>query len=493
MSFPKDFLWGGDISATQIEGAWNEGGKSPVEADYMLPGSKSSLRYGWYRMPDGTEGTVMHYSGQLPKGARFIFKDGEIYPNHTASDFYHHYREDLHLLGEMGFKALNLTISWARIFPSGTKGGVNKEGLEYYREVLKVCRSLCMEPIVTLYKYDMPAFYLEEYGGWSNRFLIEEFLEFSRVCMTEYKDLVKYWITFNELNVLKLMYRMNPNAVPEDAQRVYEEGHNQLVASARVVKMAHEISSNFKVGCMCAGMFSYPLTCDPADVALAQKYRQDVFYFFGDVIVRGKYPSYSNRIFKEDGVSLKISEEDRTDLMKGKADFFAFSYYFTNCLTTHPDTGESVGGNLTLNGIKNPYLNVSEWGWQIDPEGLKTALHEVYDRYQIPLLIVENGVGAKDTLENGAVHDPYRIDYLRQHIAWMKEAVEEGVDLFGYTMWSCIDLISYSSGEMRKRYGLIYVDAADDASGKGSFKRYRKDSFYWYQKVIETNGEDLQP
>ncbi len=489
MSFPVNFLWGGDISATQIEGGWNEGGKSPVEPDYYLGGNKNKLRYAYYQTEDGQIGQVMQYSGQLPKGAKYILKEGENYPNHYASDFYHHYKEDIAMLAEMGFKALNLTISWARILPHGIDGGVNQEGIEYYRDVFKELKKYQIEPIVTMYKYDMPAFYVTDLGGWSNRLLIDEFVEFNRICLQEYQGLVKYWITFNELNVLKMFMDGNPKMTQDDKQRIFEESHNQMVAAAKVVKMAHEINQTYKVGCMIAGQCVYPFTCDPQDVHLAQKKMQDNFYFFGDTMARGKYPSFSQRVFDEYGVQLHVSQEDKKILNEGKADFFAFSYYMSSCATTHQDKTELTNGNLSL-GAKNPYLDATEWGWQIDPTGLKFYLHELYDRYQIPLLIVENGMGAIDQLEeDGTIHDPYRIEYHQKHIQKMKEAIEEGVDLIGYTMWSCIDLVSFSTGELRKRYGFIYVDVNDE--GQGSMKRYRKDSFYWYQKVIASNGENL--
>lgn len=489
MSFPENFLWGGDISATQIEGAWNEGGKSPVEPDYYLGGNKDKLRYAYYQTTDGQIGQVMQYSGQMPAGAKYILKDGEIYPNHFASDFYRHYQEDIALLAEMGFKALNLTISWARILPHGIAGGVNQEGVDYYRHVLQELHKHHIEPIVTMYKYDMPAFFVEDFGGWSNRQLIDEFVAFNKVCMEEYQGLVKYWITFNELNVLKMLMDVNPTVTQADRQRIFEESHHQMVAAAKVVQMAHQINPDYRVGCMIAGQCTYPLTCDPKDVALAQKKMQDNFYFFADTMVRGVYPSYASRIFKEYGVQLHISEADQQDLMAGKADYLAFSYYMSSCATTHVDNIELSNGNLSL-GAKNPYLDATDWRWPIDPDGLKYYLHELYDRYQVPLLIVENGMGTIDQLEaDGSIHDPYRIDYHRRHIQCMKEAVEEGVDLMGYTMWSCIDLVSFSTGEMRKRYGFIYVDIDDEGHGTG--KRYKKDSFYYYQKVCRSNGEDL--
>ncbi len=488
MSFPKEFLWGGDISAAQIEGGWNEGGKSPVEADYLLAGDKNTPRYAYYRTKDGQIGKVMQHSAQLPEGARYIIREGEIYPNHTASDFYHRYKEDIALLAEMHFKALNFTISWARIMPRGIAGGVNPEGVAYYRQILEALRKYEIEPVVILHKYDMPAFFLEECGGWESRRLIDEYAAFAKVCMEEFRDYVRYWVTFNEINVMKIMHDMNPHARPEEARRIYGIEHNQMVASARVVQLGHLLNPDNKVGAMIAGVFSYPLTSDPKDQLAAQRAEQDNMFFFADTLMRGEYPSYAKRIFAQKQVDPEISEEDREELRRGKADFLAFSYYCTSCVTTHTD-GEKGAGNLFA-GVKNPYLKASDWGWEIDPDGLKFALHTLYDRYQKPLFLVENGLGAVDRLEeDGSVHDDYRIDYHRRHIEKMREAVEEGVELIGYTMWSCIDLISFSSGEMKKRYGFVYVDA--DGQGNGTYKRYKKDSFYWYQKVCASNGEIL--
>lgn len=487
MSFPKDFLWGGDISAAQCEGAWNEGGKSPVEVDFMTLGAAKRSRQVTYRMEDGSYGYVdAMITAKLPKGAKYATIDGEVYPNRTGIDFYHHYKEDIGYFGKMGFKALNLSISWARIYPYGAKSGVNKEGVEYYRSVLEECRKNGIEPIVTLYKYDMPVYFIDEMGGWSNRQLIDEFVEFARVCFTEYKDLVKYWITFNEINILLLLVGAADN---EQRSRNFTELHHQLVAAANAVKLAHEINPENKVGSMNVGMVNYPLTCDPEDILLCQKKMQDGIFYSADVQARGAYPSFAKRIWKENGVELNITEEDKKILKEGKADYFAFSYYNTNCVTTHKDVEDSVLGNISI-GKQNPYLSASDWGWQIDPTGLKYYLHELYDRYQMPLLIVENGMGAYDKLEeDGSVHDPYHVEYMRAHIVKMKEAVEEGVDLIGYTMWSCIDLCAASTGEVSKRYGFIYVDVDDQ--GNGTFKRYKKDSFDWYKKVIASNGEDL--
>lgn len=491
MSFPKNFLWGGDISATQIEGAWNEDGKAPTETDYLISGDKTTPRYAYYRTKDGKEGKALQFSGQAPLGSTYILKSDKIYPNHFASDFYHNYQEDIKLLAEMGFKALNLTVSWARILPKGIAGGKNQAGIDFYLNVFKELKKYNIEPIVTLYKYDMPAFYLTEMGGWSNRKLIDEYLAFAKICFEEFKDYVHYWVTFNEINILKMTLDGEKDASAEDKQRTFEELHNQLVASARAVKLAHQINSNNQIGCMICGLFTYPRTCDPNDILANQKYEQDNIFYFSDVIVRGHYPSYAKRIWKEYGVNLDVSEQDKQDLKDGKADFLPFSYYFTNCVSGQATQKTTITGITSDKSNKNPYLKSTQWGWQIDPVGLKVSLETLNDRYDsFPLLIIENGIGTIDKLEkDNTVHDQYRIDYHRAHIKEMEEAVDEGVNLLGYTMWSCIDLVSAGTGQLSKRYGFIYVDV--DEKGQGTFNRYKKDSFYWYKKVIATNGEDL--
>lgn len=489
MSFPKGFLWGGDISANQAEGGWNEGGKSPNLSDYQLGATKDTPRMVTYQMPDGTYGKSVSIveNIDLPEGAKLACIPDEFYPNHKATDFYHHYKEDIAYFGELGFKALNMTLSWARIFPNGVKSGINKEGVDFYHNVFNECKKYGIEPLVHLYKYDMPAFYITEWGGWTNRNLIDEFVEFAKASIDEFKDDVKYWSTFNEINVAQIL-AMTCND-KKAIQKAFNQLHNQLVASAKVVKYIHDNYPTKKVGCMVAGLCYYPYTCDPNDQILNQKVMQNYFYYCADTIVRGHYPSYSKRIYKELGINVEVSEEDRVALENGKVDFLEFSYYMTNVITIHADEVDRTGGNL-VGGLKNPYLKVSDWGWAIDPMGLKFFLHEMYDRYQIPLFNCENGLGAYDTLEEDhTVHDSYRIDYLREHIKAMKEAVEEGVDLMGYTMWGSIDLVSLSTGEIRKRYGFIYVDTDDE--GNGTYNRYKKDSFYWYKKVIGTNGEDL--
>ncbi|MFV0395063.1 MAG: glycoside hydrolase family 1 protein [Coprobacillaceae bacterium] len=477
MSLKKDFLWGTSISAAQAEGGWNEGGKSPTQVDFANVGSASSSgRKLIYEKSDGTKGELTGAYAMfphLPKDGKYDSFDNVYYSNRKASDFYHHYKEDIALMAEMGFSTFNTTISWARIFPKGINGGINQEGIEFYRDVFTELRKYHIDPIITLYKYEEPVYFEKTYGGWSNRLMIDEFIEFARVCFTEYKDLVDKWMTFNEINVL-LLFRNLPHD-KSVAQERYQELHNQLVASAQAVKLAHTINPKNKVGCMMAGMCTYPLTPDPMDVIDNYKYFQDIFCYATDTMIRGQYPSFAKRMWKEDQVNLEITHQDLIDLKEGVCEFLGFSYYMSQCRTTHTEGITSKGNIFT--GFENPYLNKSEWGWQIDPIGFKYFMHFIYDRYNIPLLVIENGLGATDKVEeDGSIHDDYRINYLREHIASMKEAVEEGVELMGYTTWGGLDLISASTGQIEKRYGLIYVDVND--KGEGTYKRIRKDSFF---------------
>ncbi len=492
MGFKEGFLWGGSISAAQVEGGWNEGGKSPVLVDYATAGYAEKgrrHRFITYRNADGTNGEVpMLVTAEIPDGAEYVLRENVHYPNHDAADFYHRYKEDIALFAEMGFTTFNTSISWARVFPDGMEGGVNWEGVEFYRDVFQECRRYGMDPVITLYKYDEPLCLKKKYGGWINRAMIDEFVEFAWVCFTEYGDLVNKWMTFNEINIEIMIGSMSGEE--EEMQRKFLAAHHQIVAAARAVKLAHSISSEQKVGCMIAGICTYPLTPDPEDILAAQKIFQKKFCYCADAMIRGKYPGFTNRIWKENNVFFDISEEDRNDMLEGVADFLGFSYYNSNCVTTHPQEGDTVEGNL-IRGEKNPYLQESDWGWTIDAKGFKYFLHILNDRYQVPLFVAENGLGAYDRVEeDGSVHDPYRIEYLRDHISCMKEAVEEGVDLFGYTTWGPLDLVSASTGQMDKRYGFIYVDKND--IGEGDFCRIKKDSFYWYQKVIGSNGECLK-
>lgn len=486
MSFPNGFLWGGSVSAAQIEGAWNEDGKSPVQIDYAATGTNSSFRPVLYRRADGTMGSMTQF-GHLPEGARYELFENQSYTNHFGSDFYHRYKEDIALLAEMGYTTFNTTISWARIYPRGMEGGVNPKGIEFYRDVFTELHKYHIDPVITLYKYDEPVYFEEKYGGWQDRAMIDEFVTFARTCFVEYKNLVNKWITFNEIQILQHVGNIPGSGLsPADGLTAL---HHQLVASARAVKVAHEIDPALRVGCMAAGMTTYPLTCDPADVMLAYKSFQDSFCYAADTFMFGEYPSFAPRLWREYDAVPDITEQDRRDLKEGTADFIAFSYYMSSAVTTHKND-DRVGGNITT-GVRNPYLKYSDWGWAMDPIGFKYFLHVLNDRYHKPIFDVENGLGACDQIaEDGGVHDDYRIEYHRDHIRMMKEAVEEGVQLFGYTTWGCIDLVAFSTGQVSKRYGMIYVDVDDE--GNGTMKRLRKDSFYWYQKVIRSNGEDLE-
>ena len=477
MSFPKGFLWGGATAANQYEGGWNEGGKGPSTADMLTNGTHTT-----------------------PRKITRTWEDGLYYPNHTASDFYHHYKEDIALMGEMGFKVFRMSIAWSRIFPKGVEEEPNEEGLRFYDEVFDELHKQGIEPLVTISHYESPFYLTEKYNGWASRELVDLYVKYCNVIFNRYKDKVKYWLTFNEINCGTMplggylgLGILNEGTTDfmnqkDDPQLRFQGLHHQFIASAKAVKLGHEINPDFKIGCMIAFMTSYPYSCNPKDVLKCQKEMQMGNYYCGDVQVRGEYPYFAKQYWKENNIQIQMEEGDEALLKEGTVDFYSFSYYMTNCVSTDPDL-EGIGGNL-IGGVKNPYLKASDWGWQIDPDGLRYTLNELYARYQVPLMVVENGLGAFDKLEEGnKVHDSYRIDYLREHIKCMEEAIEDGVDLIGYTPWGCIDLVSASTGEMGKRYGFVYVDSDD--YGNGSFNRYKKDSFTWYKKVIASNGTDL--
>lgn len=477
MKFPNGFLWGGAISAHQCEGAWDVDGKGVSVPDVITNGSHT-----------------------VPRRIIPAIENGHLYPTHEAIDFYHRYEEDMQLFEEMGFKIFRTSINWTRIFPTGEEAEPNEAGLAFYDRLFDCCHKHGIEPLVTISHYELPYALVEKYNGWMDRKLIDLYMKFCQVIFDRYQDKVKYWLTFNEINCGTLYtgtvqslnnfrgFSGSLTDLEDKPGERYQALHHQFVASARAVKYAHDHYPNFKMGCMIAILPYYPHTCNPDDVLAAQQQMRMVNWFCSDIQVRGEYPSYSNRYFSENGISIRMEPEDAEELRQGTVDFYTFSYYMTFCASTDPNA-EITAGNL-LGGAKNPYLKVSDWGWQIDPKGLRWSLNEIYDRYQIPLMVVENGLGAYDTKsEGGKIHDDYRIDYMRQHIEQMAEAIEDGVDLIGYTPWGCIDLVSLSTGEMAKRYGMIYVNKFDD--GTGDLSRERKDSFYWYQKVIRSNGEDL--
>lgn len=491
VKFPKNFLWGGAIAANQAEGAYNLDGRGLVQTDVTTGGSVDTPRYTTFIDKDGKPGKVatMGHMGHIPDGAKFAILDDYYYPNHDGVDFYHRYKEDIKLFAEMGYTVFRLSISWARIFPNGDDAEPNQAGLDFYRRVFEECRKYNIEPLVSIWHFDTPLSLEERYGGWTNRKLIDFYVRYAETIFKEYQGLVKYWLTFNEINgTVMFMDLFGDKATDKDFQDAYQHLHHQFVASARAVKLAHEIDPDYKVGNMICGITFYPATCDPADVLLNQhKWEQNVYYC-GDVQAKGKYPTYAKRLWQEHNVELDITDQDVKDLAEGKVDMYTFSYYMSNNVTTHTGT-EQVGGNFS-HGAKNPYLTYSDWGWAHDPTGLQYYLEKMYDRYEIPLMVVENGLGAFDTVEeDGSIHDDYRIDYHRAHIQAMGAALENGVDLIAYTTWGCIDLVSAGTGEMRKRYGFIYVDKDDE--GKGTFDRTPKDSFYWYKKVIASQGQDL--
>lgn len=465
--FPKGFLWGGALAANQCEGAAREDGKGLSTADALTSGV-----FGKTQIP--------------PQG---------FYLKEEAIDFYHQYKEDIALLKEMGFKTLRISIAWTRIFPKGDEAEPNEKGLEFYDGLISELLSQGIEPLVTLSHYEMPLHLATEYGGWGNRKVIDLFVRYADTVFRRYRNQVKYWLTFNEINMM-LHAPFNGGGIDQSAEEadkslLYQAIHHQLVASAAVTKLGHEINSEFQIGCMIAGSPMYPLTCNPDDVMEALR-RDRESLFFGDVHVRGTYPAYMKRYFKENKISLEIQEED-LEVLKHTVDFISISYYMSYCATADQEKNKLSRGNI-LSAVKNPYLKESEWGWQIDPKGLRYLLNQLYDRYQLPIFIVENGLGAKDVLvenEKGekTVQDDYRIQYLNDHLIQVSEALADGVEVLGYTSWGCIDIVSNTSNQMSKRYGFIYVDRNDD--GSGSLKRYKKKSFEWYKNVIETNGMSL--
>lgn len=465
--FPEGFLWGGALAASQCEGATLEDGKKWTTGDAM---------------PYGVFGDVV-----IPPPEDYLKKE--------AIDFYHRYKEDIRLFAEMGFKMLRISISWARIFPNGDEAEPNEKGLAFYDSLLDELDKYGIEPMITLVHFEIPLHLALEYGGWTNRKMIDFYRHFVETIYTRYKDKVKYWLTFNEINVV-LDAPFNGAGIqgkPEeiDKQVLYQAIHHQFVASGLATKIGHEINPDFKIGCMVANSPHYPLTPAPEDVWEAlQRDRETLF--FADVHARGEYPGYMKRYFKENDIHLEITEEDRA-LMGHTVDYISFSYYMSYCATANEDLDVKELGNVK-SAVKNPYLEASEWGWQIDPKGLRYALNMFYDRYRLPLFIVENGLGAKDELipdGNGGytVEDDYRIDYLKAHLQQAYEAIEDGVELLGYASWGPIDVVSNTIAEMAKRYGYIYVDKHND--GSGTLARYKKKSFGWYKKVIGTNGASL--
>lgn len=474
MGFPDGFLWGGATAANQCEGGFTEGGRGLSNVDLCPAG------------PDRSHVIRGHK-------VNLDFDDRHRYPALEAVDLYHHYEEDIRLFAQMGFKVYRFSIAWTRIFPNGDEAEPNEEGLRYYRNILKLCRENQIEPLITICHFDCPVHLIRQFGGWRDRRMIDAYLKLCRVLFTRFREYVQYWLTFNEINMILHAPFMGAGLVfgngENEEQIKYQAAHHELVASALAVKMAHEINPDNKVGCMFAAGSAYPFSCKPQDVWEALVTEQEN-YFFPDVQARGYYPSYAVKRLGKKGILPVMDEEDEAVLREGTVDFLSFSYYNSRCIAAPGGEHQEAEGNL-FRSVKNPYLESSEWGWPIDPLGFRITLNQVYDRYQKPLFVVENGLGARDIPDaDGHVYDDYRIDYLRDHIKAMRDAVtEDGVNLMGYTSWSPIDSISASTGEMKKRYGFIYVDKTED--GRRSLKRLPKKSFWWYKKVIETNGEYL--
>lgn len=474
MAFRKDFLWGGATAANQCEGAYDVDGRGLANVDVSPIGpDRIDVITGQRKMID--------------------FEDGYFYPAKHAIDMYHRYKEDIALFAEMGFTTYRLSIAWSRIFPKGDEDKPNEKGLQYYEDVFKECKKYGIEPLVTITHFDCPMHLVEKYGAWRSREMITFYENLCNVIFRRYKGLVKYWLTFNEINMILHAPFMGAGLYFKEGENkeqvMYTAAHHELVASAIATKIAHEVDPNNMVGCMLAAGNTYAYTCHPDDVWKSMLIDREN-YFFIDVQSRGEYPAYALRELERKGITIPFERGDEEILKAHTVDFISFSYYSSRCASADPEVNAKTEGNIFAS-LKNPYLDASEWGWQIDPLGLRITMNTLYDRYQKPLFVVENGLGAIDTPdENGYVEDDYRIEYMRAHIQTMHDAVTlDGVDLLGYTMWGPIDIVSAGTGEMKKRYGFIYVDR--DNEGNGTLARSRKKSFYWYKEVIASNGEKL--
>ncbi len=464
-SFPKEFLWGGALAANQCEGAYNLDGKGLSTADVLSVGE-----HGVAREIDS------------------VIDTHKYYPSHKAIDHYHHFEEDIKLFAEMGFKAYRMSIAWTRIFPNGDEAKPNEKGLEFYDRVFDTCLKYNIQPVVTMSHFEMPMGLVKQ-GSWLNRETVNHFVRYAKVLLERYRGKVYYWLTFNEINNMLTNAWMGGGLIdPSEEERAIGSYH-QLLASALVVELARDINPHFKMGMMFNGHFAYPNSCDPEDVERTQYFMNKMMYYC-DVQVRGKYPNYILKEFERNNIDLPIKSGDLNHLRNGTVDFISLSYYLTH-VTGKKTEGVLKGLNGLVTGYKNPYLKQSDWGMTINPKGLRYGLNLLYNRYQVPLFIVENGLGAEDKIDSdGSINDDYRIEYLESHLKELKKTIiEDGVEVLGYTAWGPIDIISASTGEMKKRYGFIYVDVDDQ--GSGTFERKRKKSFAWYKHVIETNGSEL--
>ena len=472
--FPKEFLWGGATAANQCEGAYDEDGRGLASVD-VIP-------YGEDRF-------------KVARGEMKMLEcdDSHLYPAHYGIDFYHRYKEDIKLFADMGLKCFRFSIAWTRVIPDGD-GEVCDKGLDFYEAVVDECLKYGIEPLITINHFDAPINLINKFGGWKDARMIDAFLKLCEALFKRLGNKVKYWLTFNEINMLLHLPFMGAGILFEEGEEknqvLYTAAHHELLASAKAVIVAHKMMPDAMVGCMLAAGQFYPFSCNPDDVYKGMEADRDN-YFFTDVQARGEYPVWALKRMEKANVKLTISEEDKKILKEGTVDFISFSYYSSRCVSADPEVCKNYAkGNAVFASVKNPYLKASEWGWQIDPLGLRITCNTLYDRYNKPLFIVENGLGAKDIIEDGKIQDTYRIDYMREHIKAMNAVInEDGIPLLGCTFWGIIDLVSASTGEMSKRYGMIYVDKDD--KGEGTYNRLKKDSFFWYQKVIKTLGEDL--
>ncbi|CBI13409.1 family 1 glycosylhydrolase [Streptococcus gallolyticus] len=489
IKFPENFLWGGATSASQFEGGYTKSGKGLTVSDVLTAGSKNRNRKITWAFPNSDEiqySDVGGFWGDITVNDEGVIKvfQNEYYPSHNASDFYSRYEEDLALLHELGLKSYRMSISWSRIYPNGDDEIPNQEGLKFYRQIFELCHKYHIKPIVTLEHYDVPLGITVKYGGWKNRRVIDLFVRYAETVITEYKNFVDYWIPFNEINSVTVETFKNAGMLKcNDGDRA-QAAYNKFLASALTYKIAKKIRPDFQIGCMVAMTLSYPKTCAPEDQFEALK-RCREYDSFLDVLVKGTYPNYKLIEYKQKNIKLNIETKDEEILSQSCVDFIGFSYYTSGVVTK-----QKVENELHLLGPTNPYLKTNAWGWGIDPLGLRYSLNYLYDRYKKPLFIVENGYGDNDIIENGSIKDNERIDYMKSHLLSVSDAINiDGVNVIGYTPWGIIDCISLGTGEIKKRYGVIYVDV--DSEGKGSFSRIKKQSFYWYQNVIKTNGKDL--
>ncbi len=470
--FPKDFLWGGAIAANQAEGAWDVDGKGPSIADAeILPETYDRKQ-------------VVGFSHTKAEVEEAITDREGNYPRRRGIDFYHTYASDLELMAEMGFKCFRTSFAWSRIFPNGDDAQPNEAGLAFYDRLIDKMLELGIEPVMTISHYEMPANLVTSYGGWSDRRLVGFFERYARTLLERYHDKVKYWIPMNQINCLGGWGEFGSLGLLRGeyesySSKVFQAVHNQFVASALTAKIAHQIDPELKIGVMTCANTLYPLTSKPEDMLAAERATDLNDNFYTDVLARGEYPGYMLRFFKDNGIELDVADGDLDLLRENTVDFISFSYYSTMAVTSKD----------IFTSVHNPELKESIWGWPVDPTGFRIAFNRYWERYGLPIFVAENGLGALDTVEDGQVHDQYRIDYLRDHVSAMRDAVRDGVDVFGYASWGPIDIVSCSQGEMSKRYGYIYVDLDD--KGRGTGARIKKDSFAWYKHVIETNGEEL--